>query len=435
MKYLTLIANKILKCFSLILIAAILILVPLKILSFGWSPNYAMLISSALTQNGDLTFSKETIKESIKENIPIYVKAKENNLIYIVTLCFIVFNIAGLCFAPNKIAWFAALSFLMLSNDNFIIRLLNCSPQILLCILILSLYPIFLSDIKTYPKTSSLIIIVYIFMLRTIVPPEIYAIDEMNINYNYYFTLQIQEFFPILKENCWLLFAFAIIWLSSYKNKTKLIQQLDNSVLFTAFFLQMFINIGYTDLALFRDTLVLIWMTEQISELICKISCFKELRVKAAMGLYVLVVFFLLATHDGLGRYSKKAIVNMPIDFSMKELAEWAPKPGGIIFNDSLEFAFSQYYNAPNSNYSLLYLNNFSLFEKERENILNIKRMILKQQTPLPDFYEEWVEQMTPKDRLITSKRINGLENIEWLQCGRKWWVGRLKTKDSTIEN
>ena len=71
------------------------------------------------------------------------------------------------------------------------------------------------------------------------------------------------------------------------------------------------------------------------------------------------------------------------------------------------------------------------MFENERENILNINRMIKKKEIPLPDFYENWVEQMTPKDRLIASKKINGLENIEWLQCGRVLWVGRLKNKEN----
>ena len=53
--------------------------------------------------------------------------------------------------------------------------------------------------------------------------------------------------------------------------------------------------------------------------------------------------------------------------------------------------------------------------------------MIKDKKIPLPDYYEEWVEQMRPQDRLITSEKINGLDNIEWLQCGRKLWIGRLK--------
>ena len=124
---------------------------------------------------------------------------------------------------------------------------------------------------------------------------------------------------------------------------------------------------------------------------------------------------------------SKEAIEKMPVDFSLKELKEWAPEPGGIIFNDNLDFAIAQYYANPKAKYSYLYLNNFSLFEKERENILEIQRMIKNKQIPLPDYYEDWVEQMTPQDRLLASQKINGLENIQWLQCGRKMWIGKLK--------
>ena len=431
MKFLASLTDKVLKCFSLVFIAAILVFIPLKILSYGWAPNYAMLISSALTQNGDLAVSQDTIKESIKEKVTIYEKAKENNLFYIVTGTFIVFNIIGLCFAPNYFAWFASITILMLANGNFIIRLLNCSPQILLCLLLFCLYPIFSCYLKEYPKTASFSIILYIFMLRSIIPPEVYAINEINLSYNYYWKLPLDEFIPLFTENTWLFFAFVIAWLNSYKSKTKFIQQFDNPVLFCALFFQLLINLGYSDLAMFRDSLAIIWMTVAISEIIDKSSCFKELRVKVAMGSFVLVVFFFMATHDGQGRYSKKAIERMPVDFSLKELKEWAPQPGGVIYNDSLDFAISQYYSAPNAEYSYIYLNNFSLFENERENILNINRMIKKKEIPLPDFYENWVEQMTPKDRLIASKKINGLENIEWLQCGRVLWVGRLKNKEN----
>ncbi len=139
MKFLTSLTDKVLKCFSLVFISAILVFVPLKILSYGWAPNYAMLISSALTQSSDIPLSQEIIKESIKDNTTIYEKAKETNLIYIVTGTFIVFNIIGLCFAPNSFAWFVSLIILMIANDNFIIRVLNCSPQILLCLLFIAL--------------------------------------------------------------------------------------------------------------------------------------------------------------------------------------------------------------------------------------------------------------------------------------------------------
>ena len=221
MKFLISLTDKVLKCFSLVFISIVLVFVPLKILSYGWAPNYAMLITSALTQNGDIPVSKEVIKESVKDNTTIYEKAKENNLIYIVTGTFIVYNIVGLCFAPNSFAWFASLSLLMIANSNFIIRILNCSPQLLLCLLLFCLYPIFASNLKEHPKTASFAIILYIFMLRSIIPPEVYAINEINLSYKYYWTLTLKELVPLLTENSWLFFAFLLIWLSSYKSKTK----------------------------------------------------------------------------------------------------------------------------------------------------------------------------------------------------------------------
>jgi hypothetical protein len=117
----------------------------------------------------------------------------------------------------------------------------------------------------------------------------------------------------------------------------------------------------------------------------------------------------------------------MPINFALKELKDWKPGENGVIFNDDVDFAFSQYCRYPEAKHAFVYMNSFSLFEKEKENLLNIKRMLNYKITPLPDYYEFWVNQMKPSDRLVTSAKINGLENIEWLQCGRKYWIGRLK--------
>ena len=119
----------------------------------------------------------------------------------------------------------------------------------------------------------------------------------------------------------------------------------------------------------------------------------------------------------------------MPIDFSMTELKTWKPEPGGMIYSDDINFTFSQYYFNPDANYSYVNINSFSLFEKEKENLLKIDSMLYEKKIPLPDYYEDWVEQMKPADRLVTSEKINGLDNIEWIQCGHKRWIGKLKAK------
>ena len=130
----------------------------------------------------------------------------------------------------------------------------------------------------------------------------------MNVSYSHICSLQLPDFFPIIIENCWLFFAFIILWIKAYKKGCKLINNFNNPVLFSALFLQLIINFGYIDLALFRDTLLLIWFSHQNTEIIQSASCFKQFRVKFCMGLYILSIFTILTTHDGLGRYSKTAI-------------------------------------------------------------------------------------------------------------------------------
>ncbi|MBP5470177.1 MAG: hypothetical protein J6Z11_13135, partial [Candidatus Riflebacteria bacterium] len=93
MKFLSSIKNKIVNCFFIIFISSIIFLVPLKILSYGWSPNYAMLISSSFAKANDVPLSDKLIKESIKINKPLYYFAKEEALFYLVISGFILFNI------------------------------------------------------------------------------------------------------------------------------------------------------------------------------------------------------------------------------------------------------------------------------------------------------------------------------------------------------
>ena len=173
MNILVSIGKKLFNFVATISLLAILFFVPLKILSYGWSPNYAMLITSTFTKSNDLPLSNEVIKESIKTQKKVYDLAKEENLVYFVTFSFVMFNIIGLCSTNNPIAWFAAMTLLMLTNGKFIIRILNCSPQLLLCMLLMIFIALFSESIKEKHKTSSFALLIYIFMLRSIVPPEV----------------------------------------------------------------------------------------------------------------------------------------------------------------------------------------------------------------------------------------------------------------------
>ena len=307
--------EKSINIFFLILISAVLLLVPLKILSYGWSPNYAMLISATLTKDSNFPIPQECIEESVKNNKPIYDNLKEHNLIIIVTATFVIFNIIGLCFTENFLTWFLAMSIIMLANNNFIIRLLSSSPQILLCMLLMTILTLFSENLEKKPKTCSFCILLYIFTLRSFIPPEIYALDQLNISFNSFNSFLLQDIAPLLSKNAWLFFAFIVIWLKSHKNTRKTINCFEDSLLFVALVLQLLVNLGYNDLDLFRDSILLLWFSKTISEILEKAESFKILRVKICVSIFALCLFFLLSSNDRLGRFSKTAISTFPIDF------------------------------------------------------------------------------------------------------------------------
>lgn len=425
MKFLTKLYDRTIKCFSLILIAAILVYIPLKILSYGWSPNIGMIISSVITQNSDIPPSPETIVESIKSLAPIYPGAVENNLVNIVTTSFILFNIIGLCYASNHIAWFFALCLMMIFDRNFIIRLLSCSPVVSISMLFIVLASIFSPSTKTRPKATFFYSVLLICLLRCTILTNVFTFDLINEKYDYLWRLPTFELHIIISQNLWLFFLPIIIYFTSLKQKTRSLKQLTHPFLATALCLQLGMNLGLLDLAILRDTFLIMWLTETISDTIDTVECFKELRVKHCLGLFILLTFTILATHDNLGRFSKTAIFQMPVDFSMKELKGWAPEPGGILYNDDTSFAINQYYANPNANYHYKFIDTNRLFSTEAENILNIQKMLRRHQTPLPEYYNNWVENMNLGDRLITSAKINGIENMDWLRIGQKLWLGK----------
>ena len=434
MKFLTKLYDRIIKCLSLILIAAILVYIPLKILSYGWSPNIGMIISSVITQNSDIPPSPEEIVESIKNLTPIYPVAVESNLVNIVTASFILFNIIGLCLTSNHIAWFAALGLIMMFDKDFIIRLLSCSPIVLLGMLFMTIVSIFAQTTRNHPKTTLACSLFLIYLLRWILLTNVFTFDIINENYDFLWHLPPEDIHIILAQNSWLLFFPLIVCLAASKQKTRLLAQFNNPFLATTLCLQLAMNLGYLDLAILRDIFLIIWLTDTISETIKTIECFKELRVKHCLGLFVLLSFAILATHDNLGRFSKTAIHQMPIDFSMEELKDWAPEPGKVFYNDNTSFAFSQYYANPKANYYYKLIDTNRLFSPEIHNLLNIQTMLRHKQNPLPEYYQHWVEEMEPGDRLITSAKINGIENMDWLKIGQTLWLGRPRPEPSEAQ-
>ncbi len=43
--------------------------------------------------------------------------------------------------------------------------------------------------------------------------------------------------------------------------------------------------------------------------------------------------------------------------------------------------------------------------------------------------YAAWVKKMTEKDRLITFSKLNSFPQLEWIKGNRTWWIGRLKER------
>lgn len=429
MKFLTFMTEKSFRFLSWFIIAAAIVIVPMRVISLGWSPDAGVFMASCLNKLNLVPISDEVIIDSIKALKPLYPSAVEDNLLILIVSGFALINFAGLCLAPNHMAWIVAMDIVMLTNDDFAVFALSGSPIAFICVLILFVISMNRENMEKNPYLSCFMISVFLsVVILAGIKTELFGFFFLNMKPQEVWQLTLKEFWPIFLDNAWLLlmpFVFAIL---ACKKKATVGEQLSDPLLLITLALQFAYNLGFFELSVYKSVFLAAFLALRISKIIPEVEAFKNMRVKYLMSLFFIVCFIFLAAHDGNGRFSKIAIHTTPVDFTMGALEDWAPGEGGIIYNDTPTFAIRQLQLSYND---VCHLYGYcSLIPEERENVLRMQLALKHNQRPLPEYYEPWVEAMRPQDRLVASEKINGLENIAWLQIGRKAWIGKKVMKN-----
>lgn len=105
--------------------------------------------------------------------------------------------------------------------------------------------------------------------------------------------------------------------------------------------------------------------------------------------------------------------------------ADWLPGPGGIIYNSDMDVFFDTFYANPTADWK--YILGFESGWM-REDDLEVLR---KYQLNFSDAraLEPWVKQMRPQDRMIIHAQGGGAPNIpelQWYYAATETWIGRL---------
>ena len=177
---------------------------------------------------------------------------------------------------------------------------------------------------------------------------------------------------------------------------------------------------------------LLLWTVYRIGDLIDSAYSLRQPRVRYSLALFIVVAMTLTFTNDEGGRYTKDANLQA-IDFFSEDVKEelkgWEPKPGGIVYSDTMTVFYKHFYEYPTAPWKYILGFESAIMPKEDRQIL---RNIGYSQ--LPDDYLPWINKMTDKDRLILFSVPGKFPQLEWKRGNRFFWIGRLKQASDTVE-
>ena len=171
------------------------------------------------------------------------------------------------------------------------------------------------------------------------------------------------------------------------------------------------------------------WLTLELQPPVVRLFPRLSLRRLVLAGVVSLAVFALFARDVG-GRWTNSLVVERitatdPDDPSKpSEYAAWLPEPGGIFYSDSMGLFYSTFYANPDAKWR--YILGFEPGWMPVED-LNVYRRVQWNNGAFK-CYEPWVKKMRPADRLVLECGMSqpSIPGLEWHYAVTNVWIGRL---------
>jgi hypothetical protein len=109
-------------------------------------------------------------------------------------------------------------------------------------------------------------------------------------------------------------------------------------------------------------------------------------------------------------------------------LAGWLPAPGGIFYETDMEFFYHTFFRNPTAPWR--YTAGFEPAFMPPEDFLTYQQILINYTNP--EAYRPWIRKMRPPDRLVLSSRSDPasfLPELEWKHALGTLWLGRLPAK------
>jgi hypothetical protein len=170
----------------------------------------------------------------------------------------------------------------------------------------------------------------------------------------------------------------------------------------------------------------MIWMVMQLQEFVMVFPGATSLKRLAAFAL-IAAPLFLNTTAD----YDRRYTFNLSQPFLNAQdpkLRGWFPEHNGIFYTVQMDFFYDTFYTNPNGDWR--YIVGFEPAWMPEEDRKIFRRIVWNQEAFKA--YEPWIDKMRPEDRLaIFSSAQPNLPRLEWVEAADYIWVGRLPASES----
>ena len=165
----------------------------------------------------------------------------------------------------------------------------------------------------------------------------------------------------------------------------------------------------------------IVWMAGEFDQAMSSLWSATSVQRLLACGCIVLPLY-LDSTNDLGRRYT--ACLNEPfVDGGNPQLKDWMPGPGGIFYNDNMQFFYNTFYKNPGGGWR--YIVGFEPALMPPDD-LKIYRGIHRSEGSA-ESYEPWIKKMRPADRLALGRSARpDLPALEWKLAAQGVWIGRL---------
>ena len=168
---------------------------------------------------------------------------------------------------------------------------------------------------------------------------------------------------------------------------------------------------------------ILVWIAYEFQSALNKYMGFSSVR-RILLAAIVMITFYLAVTADIGSRWTYKLTTDY-IDIENEKQAQWLPEPGGIIYSDDMSVFYDTFFKNPNAPWR--YILGYESTLMPQEDLAILRK--IQWNNGAYESFKPWVKKMRPQDRLVLRRSYAEepkIPGLEWYYIATDTWIGRL---------